>query len=86
MAVFLSAAVAFITLTIIFALFIWALGRANPDCIGGVDFDSDYFTDAYALSWTTFSTVVSVVSVVVYLLACSLVCPCASQGCKYNKY
>jgi hypothetical protein len=67
MAVFLSAAIAFITLTMIFALFIWALGRANPSCIGGLEDSSDYFTDAYALSWTTFSTVVSVVFVVVYL-------------------
>jgi hypothetical protein len=73
MAVFLSAAVAFITLTILFALFIWALGRANPSCLGGIDFETDYFTDAYALSWTTFSTVVSVVFVAVYLLAYSLI-------------
>jgi hypothetical protein len=74
MAVFLSAAVAFIVLTIIFALFIWGLGRANPTCIGGVDFESDYFTDAYALSWTTFSTVVSAVFVVDDLLACLVAC------------
>jgi hypothetical protein len=79
MAVFLSAAVAFITLTILFALFIWGLGRANPTCIGGVDFESDYFTDAYALSWTTFSTVVSAVFVVVYLRVCLVACVPACQ-------
>jgi len=57
-AVFLSAAVAFFCITIFFALCIWGLGKANPSCIGGVDFESDFFVDAYALSWTTFSTVV----------------------------
>ena len=56
-AVFVSAALGFLALTMFFALIIWALGIADPSCIGGVDFTTDYFTDAYALSWTTFSTV-----------------------------
>lgn len=58
MAVFLSLTVFFLVITISFALFIWGLGQAKPSCIGGVDFESDFFVDAYALSWTTFSTVV----------------------------
>jgi hypothetical protein len=40
-----------------FALILWALGKKDPECIGGVDFENDYFTDAFILSWTTFSTV-----------------------------
>lgn len=56
-AVFLSAACMFLGLTLMFALILWILGRDDPVCIGGVDFESDYFVDAFGLSWTTFSTV-----------------------------
>mmetsp|Transcript_2815 Transcript_2815/g.7892 ORF Transcript_2815/g.7892 Transcript_2815/m.7892 type:complete len:796 (-) Transcript_2815:184-2571(-) len=56
-AVFLSAGVAFMGLTLFFAAILWALGQPHPTCIGGVDFENDYFTDAFVLSWTTFSTV-----------------------------
>lgn len=66
-AFFLSAAIAFFALTIFFALLIWALGRKDPTCIGGADFESDFFADAYALSWTTFSTVVSALCLVYFL-------------------
>lgn len=61
-AVSLSACAAFFTVTSLFALAIMALGHKRPDCIyvagqmygtHGAD-----FLDAYALSWTTFSTVV----------------------------
>jgi hypothetical protein len=42
-----------------FAAWIWALGRKEPGCIGGVDFETDTsYVDAFILSWTTFSTVV----------------------------
>ena len=40
-----------------FAAIIFWIGAFKPECIGGVDFTSRYFLDAYALSWTTFSTV-----------------------------
>jgi hypothetical protein len=63
--VLLSAAVGFYTLTLLFALLIFASGTNHPDCIhvNGEDFGAshagDRFSDAYSLSWTTFSTVVS---------------------------
>ncbi|KAL7560430.1 hypothetical protein ACA910_016179 [Epithemia clementina (nom. ined.)] len=57
MSVLLSAFLGFLALTLLFALAIWILGHKHPKCIGGVDFETDYFTDAYHLSWTTFSTV-----------------------------
>lgn len=63
--VLLSAAVGFYTLTLIFALLIFASGTNHPDCVhvNGEDFGAsharDRFSDAYSLSWTTFSTVVS---------------------------
>lgn len=47
----------YLALTLLFATFIWGLGRRHPQCIAGVDFEKDYFTDAFVLSWTTFSTV-----------------------------
>jgi hypothetical protein len=50
----LSAAIGFLTLTMGFAFLIWRIGHRHPKCIGGIDPDSDYFTDAFALSWTTF--------------------------------
>ena len=56
-AVILSAFVVFLALTLLFAVPIWSIGHKHPKCIGGVDFATDYFTDAFALSWTTFSTV-----------------------------
>lgn len=63
MAVLLSAAVWFSSVTMIFAILIYFIGMRNPDCVhvNGVAFDSPggaNFMDAYALSWTTFSTVV----------------------------
>jgi len=56
-AVFLSLWFSFLLWTFLFALILWYMGREHPTCIGGVDFETDYFTDAWALSWTTFSTV-----------------------------
>ena len=56
--VLLTAAVGFFSLTILFALLIWLDGIRHPECIGGVEYQDDYFTDAFILSWTTFSTVV----------------------------
>ena len=57
-AVFLSAAVGFLVLTLLFAAVLYGLGHHHPKCLGGVDFyEADYFTDAFVLSWTTFSTV-----------------------------
>ena len=57
MAFLLSSFGGFLILTLLFAAAIWILGRKYPKCIGGVDFETDCFTDAFALSWTTFSTV-----------------------------
>eukprot|EP00523_Entomoneis_sp_CCMP467_P008674 CAMPEP_0168725594 /NCGR_PEP_ID=MMETSP0724-20121128/4235_1 /TAXON_ID=265536 /ORGANISM="Amphiprora sp., Strain CCMP467" /LENGTH=851 /DNA_ID=CAMNT_0008772385 /DNA_START=178 /DNA_END=2730 /DNA_ORIENTATION=- len=56
-AVFLSLWFAFLSWSFLFAVVLWFLGRQEPTCIGGVDYESDYFVDAWALSWTTFSTV-----------------------------
>ena len=51
----------FFVLVMIFAGFIISAGRLNPQCvrIGGAPFNSatSDFADAFALSWTTFSTV-----------------------------
>lgn len=63
LALFLSAAVWFFMFTLGFAAMIYIAGRNKPECIhvGGYNFDEEggpYFLDAYALSWTTFSTVV----------------------------
>jgi hypothetical protein len=49
--------------TLLFALFIYLIGSSNPKCmhVNGLDFGdpgtSSPFGDAFALSWTTFSTV-----------------------------
>jgi hypothetical protein len=64
---FTLSCVVFFALTIFFAgLIIWA-GRMDPQCVrvGGEEFESSgaAFADAFALSWTTFSTVVSTVPV-----------------------
>lgn len=63
MAILLSGAFAFYSLTLIFAVFILLIGLHKPHCVhvNGVDFGTTgaNFLDAYALSWTTFSTVVS---------------------------
>lgn len=52
----------FFALTILFAGFITLAGSIDTDCvrIGGQPFGFGYaaFADAFALSWTTFSTVV----------------------------
>lgn len=58
-----STALGFFSLTLIFAgLILWG-GRRRPECIwiNGEDFgkSANQFGDAYMLSWTTFSTVVS---------------------------
>jgi hypothetical protein len=58
-AVTLSAALGFMIITLVFAFIIWAIGMFRPTCINGIDPDSNYFTDAFQLSWTTFATVVS---------------------------
>jgi len=60
--VLLAAAFSFYVFTIIFATFIFLYGLTYPHCIhvNGVDFDGEdvtKFVDAFALSWTTFSTV-----------------------------
>lgn len=62
--VLLSGAVVFFSLTIVFAILIYIVGLRKPNCVhvNGEDFDDPgaaSFLDAYALSWTTFSTVVS---------------------------
>lgn len=67
-AVFFSAAIGFFSLTLAFGLLILWIGQYQPECIhvNGENF-SNYtgatvwrdFGDAYALSWTSFSTVVS---------------------------
>jgi hypothetical protein len=54
-AVFLSGALVFLSLTMLFATFTYLISLIHPTCIGGVD--SPYFTDVFVLSWTTFSTV-----------------------------
>lgn len=68
LAVFFSAAVGFFGLTLCFGLLIFWMGQSRPECVhvNGETF-SNYtgstsyrdFGDAYALSWTSFSTVVS---------------------------
>jgi hypothetical protein len=51
-----TAVCSWFALSILFALFIWLAGKANPECIGGPD-SFGHFSDAFILSWTTFSTV-----------------------------
>ena len=63
--VFLSAALVFLTLTLLFAIPIYGISRKHPTCIGGVIPDDEgyngeqrgTFIDAWELSWTTFTTV-----------------------------
>ena len=59
---FLVSCIVFFALTIFFAAFIIAAGRMDSQCVrvGGEEFESTgaAFADAFALSWTTFSTVV----------------------------
>jgi len=59
--VLLSMACTFYAVTVLFAGFIYLIGVKNPKCIhvNGYDFDETRtrFVDAFALSWTTFSTV-----------------------------
>jgi hypothetical protein len=52
-AVFLSGALAFLFLTLNFALILWALEMVRPNCIGGVEPDTHHFMDAFALSWVS---------------------------------
>mmetsp|Transcript_7881 Transcript_7881/g.17750 ORF Transcript_7881/g.17750 Transcript_7881/m.17750 type:complete len:592 (+) Transcript_7881:47-1822(+) len=59
-AVFISFLVIFIVLSLFFAGFIALAGAIQPDCIvvSGNDYGGDHkFGDAFALSWTTFTTV-----------------------------
>jgi len=53
--------IVFFALTILFAGFITLAGRIDPQCVrvGGAEFGYNFsaFADAFALSWTTFSTV-----------------------------
>ena len=64
LAVILSACFAFFFWTLLFAVVLMVLGYLRPDClhVNGQEFGTTGadFLDAYALSWTTFSTVVSV--------------------------
>lgn len=69
MTVLLSLAVEFFVLTIVFALVMFIIGSLKPNCIhvNSKDFGGagdagfwEKFLDAYALSWTTFSTVVRI--------------------------
>lgn len=59
--VLLSAACSFYVMTVVFAVLIYIIGLSNPQCIhvNGVDFGDtrNRFVDAFALSWTTFTTV-----------------------------
>ena len=56
--VFLTALVWFISFTSFFSVILFLLGRAHPTCIHVNEKDfSGNFMDAYALSWTTFTTV-----------------------------
>ena len=59
--VIVAAACSYYVFTLIFATAIYLFGLSSPQCIhvNGVDFDETRtkFMDAFALSWTTFSTV-----------------------------
>jgi len=61
--VFIATAFGWLTVTSIFAFFIWIIATFQPYCIGGVEFENSTskFVDSYQLSWTTFSTVVRAV-------------------------
>ncbi|KAL3912674.1 MAG: hypothetical protein SGARI_001030 [Bacillariaceae sp.] len=62
--VFLSLTVVFYFLVTLFAVFLYIVGIAQPEClyVGSLDIDfqqaGNYFGDVFAISWTTFSTVV----------------------------
>jgi hypothetical protein len=63
--VIVTAAVGYLIMTMLFACAIWLVGSRRHECIGGADFSDNgdnYFTDAFSLSWTTFATVVRVVT------------------------
>lgn len=53
----------FYVLTLLWGLAIYGVGKYQPNCIyvGDLNFETGggHFIDAYAISWTTFSTVVS---------------------------
>jgi hypothetical protein len=53
----------FYLLTALWGIAIYGVGTYQPNCIYVGDFDFEtgggHFIDAYAISWTTFSTVVS---------------------------
>ena len=62
--VLLTEACAFLALTCIFAICIYAGASYQPQCLvfpGGRNFEESgsFFLDAFSVSWTTFSTVVS---------------------------
>lgn len=59
--VFGAGALAWFAMTFFFAFIIWIIGSVQGQCIGGVVFENSTspFMDAYQMSWTTFSTVVS---------------------------
>ena len=62
----LSACAAYFAITLAFAAAFVVIGHHKPDCIqvAGQPFSSDgAYLDAFALSWTTFSTVVCVMRV-----------------------
>ena len=57
--VILTLSACFIIVALLFAVGIYIYGIRNPECIVGVDFAAtQYFTDAFILSWTTLSTCV----------------------------
>jgi hypothetical protein len=55
----LTAAFVFFVVTMSFALMIWIASNRRPYCISGVEYEVKLFTDAFSLSWQTFSSVVS---------------------------
>ena len=57
--VILTLSACFMGLSLLFAVGIYVYGVLYPKCIVGVDFSqTQYFTDAFILSWTTLSTCV----------------------------
>lgn len=66
---FTLSCIVFFALTIFFAGLIIAAGRMDEECVrvGGQTFESagTAFADAFALSWTTFSTVVRIIQYIV---------------------
>ena len=61
--VILTLSACFMLFALLFATGIFVYGIRNPECIVGVNFsETQYFTDAFILSWTTLSTCVRCIS------------------------